>query len=262
MDTLQCAVVLAKLRALRVGTAAPPRARRALPRAAGRQPASGCSRCGRTATASGRSTPCSSTTARAVQAALQAQGIPTAVHYPQAAAPPAGLCRATAAPTAARTACAPAQRVLSLPMSADLTEADQDAVVQALLARHAMPPGALRAGADAARRRRPRAGHRAGGQPAAVRACTRRSTSASSRCSRASSTLVCDRGHRPLRTGRDPALARRRGLARGAPGAAIALPVTALSCGRRRTGRRGDRSACRRCTPGAVAVAAAARAWC
>ena len=27
-----------------------------------------------------------------VQAALQAQGIPTAVHYPQAAAPAAGLC--------------------------------------------------------------------------------------------------------------------------------------------------------------------------
>lgn len=66
-----------------------------------------------------------------VQAALQARGIPTAVHYPKplhhqgayAAYAPADAC-----PRAVRAA----QRVLSLPMSADLTEAQQDRVVGAL----------------------------------------------------------------------------------------------------------------------------------
>ncbi|MBT9595603.1 MAG: DegT/DnrJ/EryC1/StrS family aminotransferase [Vitreoscilla sp.] len=68
-----------------------------------------------------------------VQAALKAAGIPTAVHYPgplhrQVAyadfAPPRGCLQADLA----------AQRVLSLPMSADLTEDDQDRVVAALAA--------------------------------------------------------------------------------------------------------------------------------
>ncbi len=69
----------------------------------------------------------------AVQAALQAQGIPTAVHYP---APldrqPAYRRFATAGATP--EAAAAASRVLSLPMSADLSEADQDRVVAALRA--------------------------------------------------------------------------------------------------------------------------------
>jgi UDP-2-acetamido-2-deoxy-ribo-hexuluronate aminotransferase len=66
-----------------------------------------------------------------VQAALQAQGIPTAVHYPiplnrQPAY--AHLCCPDCTPHAARAA----DQVLSLPMSADLSEADQDRVVQVL----------------------------------------------------------------------------------------------------------------------------------
>lgn len=66
-----------------------------------------------------------------VQASLQAAGVPTAVHYPrplhqqvayQAFAPQAGC------PVAESLA----QRVMSLPMSPDLLEADQDRVVAAL----------------------------------------------------------------------------------------------------------------------------------
>jgi UDP-2-acetamido-2-deoxy-ribo-hexuluronate aminotransferase len=73
----------------------------------------------------------------AVQAALQAEGIPTAVHYPKPLhhqpAYAAG-CRAEDHPHSIGAA----QRVLSLPMSADLTEADQDRVV-AVLARASVP---------------------------------------------------------------------------------------------------------------------------
>jgi UDP-2-acetamido-2-deoxy-ribo-hexuluronate aminotransferase len=66
-----------------------------------------------------------------VQEALKAQGIPTAVHYPRplhhqpayAAFAPADAC-----PASVRAA----QRVMSLPMGADLSAADQDRVVQAL----------------------------------------------------------------------------------------------------------------------------------
>ncbi len=69
----------------------------------------------------------------AVQAALKAAGIPTAVHYPRPLHQqvayerfaPAGGC-----PVAERLA----QQVMSLPMSPDLTEADQDRVVAALAA--------------------------------------------------------------------------------------------------------------------------------
>jgi UDP-2-acetamido-2-deoxy-ribo-hexuluronate aminotransferase len=66
-----------------------------------------------------------------VMAALQAQGVPTAVHYPRplhlqpAYAAHAAGCHCPQAELAA-------QRVLSLPMSADLGEAQQDAVVAAL----------------------------------------------------------------------------------------------------------------------------------
>lgn len=67
----------------------------------------------------------------AVQAALQAAGIPTAVHYPKPLHHQpayAGDC----CPDCNPLSIAAAQRVLSLPMSADLSEADQDRVVEAL----------------------------------------------------------------------------------------------------------------------------------
>jgi UDP-2-acetamido-2-deoxy-ribo-hexuluronate aminotransferase len=68
-----------------------------------------------------------------VQAAMQAAGVPTAVHYPKplhhqpayAAHVPPRPC-----PVSEQAA----QQVLSLPMSADLSEADQDRVVDALAA--------------------------------------------------------------------------------------------------------------------------------
>lgn len=68
-----------------------------------------------------------------VQQALQDAGVPTAVHYPRPLhQQPAYLAFAPAAgcPVAERLAA----RVLSLPMSADLTIADQDRVVDALAA--------------------------------------------------------------------------------------------------------------------------------
>jgi UDP-2-acetamido-2-deoxy-ribo-hexuluronate aminotransferase len=67
----------------------------------------------------------------AVQAALAAAGVPTAVHYPKPLNEQpayAAHCCAGCTPLAA----ALADRVLSLPMSADLSEADQDTVVAAL----------------------------------------------------------------------------------------------------------------------------------
>jgi UDP-2-acetamido-2-deoxy-ribo-hexuluronate aminotransferase len=67
----------------------------------------------------------------AVQAALKARGVPTAVHYPKPLhhqAAYAAHCCPDCCPHSLRAA----QRVLSLPMSADLTEADQDRVVAAL----------------------------------------------------------------------------------------------------------------------------------
>ena len=68
----------------------------------------------------------------AVMATLQAAGIPTAVHYPKPLhhqpAYAAG-CRADDHPHSIKAA----SRVLSLPMSADLSEADQDRVVAALV---------------------------------------------------------------------------------------------------------------------------------
>ena len=68
----------------------------------------------------------------AVQQALQAAGIPTAVHYPKPLHHQpayAGYCCPDCNPHSLRAA----QRVLSLPMSADLREADQDRVVAALV---------------------------------------------------------------------------------------------------------------------------------
>ena len=69
----------------------------------------------------------------AVQQALQAAGIPTAVHYPKPLhhqpAYASGCC-----PDCNPHSIRAAQRVLSLPMSADLSDADQDRVVAALAA--------------------------------------------------------------------------------------------------------------------------------
>ncbi len=67
----------------------------------------------------------------AVQAALSAAGVPTAVHYPK----PLHLQPAYAAdccPECCEVSIGLGERVLSLPMSADLSEADQDSVVAAL----------------------------------------------------------------------------------------------------------------------------------
>jgi UDP-2-acetamido-2-deoxy-ribo-hexuluronate aminotransferase len=75
----------------------------------------------------------------AVQAALQAAGVPTAVHYPKPLHHQpayAAHCCPDCCPVSARLA----QRVLSLPMSADLSEADQDRVVAALRAAVATAP--------------------------------------------------------------------------------------------------------------------------
>ena len=66
-----------------------------------------------------------------VQAALQAAGIPTAVHYPKPLHHQPAYA-ADCCPECNPHSIAAAQRVLSLPMSADLTEADQDRVVEAL----------------------------------------------------------------------------------------------------------------------------------
>ncbi len=69
----------------------------------------------------------------AVQAALKDRGVPTAVHYPlplhHQPAYAAYCC-----PECCPASIAAAQQVLSLPMSADLSEADQDRVVAALRA--------------------------------------------------------------------------------------------------------------------------------
>jgi UDP-2-acetamido-2-deoxy-ribo-hexuluronate aminotransferase len=67
----------------------------------------------------------------ALAEALRAQGVPTAIHYPaplhhQAAF--AGFAPREACPHSAQAA----QQVLSLPMSADLSEADQDRVIAAV----------------------------------------------------------------------------------------------------------------------------------
>jgi UDP-2-acetamido-2-deoxy-ribo-hexuluronate aminotransferase len=72
-----------------------------------------------------------------MQAALQAQGIPTAVHYPKPLHHQpayAHLSDADACPNSV----VGARRVMSLPMSADLRAIDQDRVVRALRARHAV----------------------------------------------------------------------------------------------------------------------------
>ena len=63
-----------------------------------------------------------------IQAALQIEGIPTAIHYPVPLnEQPAYKCnKETSTPVASKLA----RRVLSLPMSADLLEADQDKIIE------------------------------------------------------------------------------------------------------------------------------------
>ena len=131
MDTLQCAVVLAKL----------PRfewelQRRAELGARYQRLLAGVPGVGLVSTRPDRNSVYAQFTVvvenrAAVQAALQAAGVPTAVHYPKPLHQQpayAEHCCADCCPVSSGLA----QRVLSLPMSADLTEADQDRVVQAL----------------------------------------------------------------------------------------------------------------------------------
>ncbi len=68
-----------------------------------------------------------------VQSALQAQGIPTAVHYPKPLHHQSAYA-AHAQPGDCPHSVRAAARVMSLPMSADLAEADQERVVAALRA--------------------------------------------------------------------------------------------------------------------------------
>jgi len=68
---------------------------------------------------------------KVVQAALQAAGIPSAVHYPKPLHHQPAYAAGCHADSHPYSICA-SQRVLSLPMSADLSEADQDRVVAAL----------------------------------------------------------------------------------------------------------------------------------
>jgi len=69
----------------------------------------------------------------AVQAALTAQGIPTAVHYPKPVHHQAAYAQYANAGDCPQSVLA-GQQVMSLPMSADLSEAQQDRVVSAVLA--------------------------------------------------------------------------------------------------------------------------------
>ncbi|MBV8604052.1 MAG: DegT/DnrJ/EryC1/StrS family aminotransferase [Pelomonas sp.] len=64
----------------------------------------------------------------AVQKRLNAAGIPTAIHYPRPLHRQPAYAQDVAMPNAERAAA----RVISLPMSADLSEAQQDAVIAAL----------------------------------------------------------------------------------------------------------------------------------
>ena len=77
-------------------------------------------------------------TATRVQAALQPRGIPTAVHYPMPLHRQPAYARLRGSATLPRSERA-AATVLSLPMSADLTEDDQDRVAAAVRAARREP---------------------------------------------------------------------------------------------------------------------------
>jgi UDP-2-acetamido-2-deoxy-ribo-hexuluronate aminotransferase len=70
----------------------------------------------------------------AVQAALKEAGIPTAVHYPRPLHRQPAYARLDCPPESFPHANAAAERVMSLPMSADMSDAQQQQVVGALLA--------------------------------------------------------------------------------------------------------------------------------
>ena len=131
MDTLQCAVVLAKLTRfdweLQRRAAIGQRYHAALDAAD----------ITRVQTRAGRSSVYGQYTVmvearEAVQAALTARGVPTAVHYPKPMNQQPAYARFATRPTPVADALA--ARVMSLPMSADLSEANQDAVIAALIA--------------------------------------------------------------------------------------------------------------------------------
>lgn len=131
MDTLQCAVVLAKLerfdweieRRLQLGARYGERLQ-GLPgvRLLAVRPDRDCVWAQYTVFVPHR---------EAVQAALKARGIPTAVHYPKPLHHQPAYAR-FCCPDCCPNSTAAAQQVMSLPMSADLSEADQDRVVAAL----------------------------------------------------------------------------------------------------------------------------------
>jgi UDP-2-acetamido-2-deoxy-ribo-hexuluronate aminotransferase len=142
MDTLQCAVVLAKLERfeweLAQRAALGARYHRALSELPGVR---------LLAVRDGRDCVWAQYTVfvehrAALQAALQAQGIPTAVHYPRPVHHQAAYAKFAAADACPHSVAAGAQ-VMSLPMSADLTHAHQDRVVAAL--RAALAPAAAAA---------------------------------------------------------------------------------------------------------------------
>ncbi|WP_343623486.1 DegT/DnrJ/EryC1/StrS family aminotransferase [Roseateles puraquae] len=132
MDTLQCAVVLGKLdrfaweieRRLALGEAYRAKLRAAAPglELLTVRPDRDCVWAQYTVFVDDR---------EAVQARLKAAGIPTAVHYPRPLHHQPAYARFAPA-DACPHAVAAAARVMSLPMSADLTEAQQDEVVAAL----------------------------------------------------------------------------------------------------------------------------------
>ncbi len=133
MDTLQCAVVLAKLERFdwelqrrreigdRYGRLLAPLQERGLGLLAVR-PGRDCVWAQYTVFVPERAK---------VQASLQAAGVPTAIHYPKPAHHQ-GAYAAYAPADACPASIAAAQRVMSLPMSADLSDADQGRVVAAL----------------------------------------------------------------------------------------------------------------------------------
>jgi UDP-2-acetamido-2-deoxy-ribo-hexuluronate aminotransferase len=132
MDTLQCAVVLGKLQRFEWEIAR----RLELGGAYSRLLEQAGAPVGRLAVRAGRDCVWAQYTVfvdhrEAVQSALQAQGIPTAVHYPVSLNKQpayAHLCCPDCTPNSDWAAA----RVMSLPMSADLDEATQERVVKAL----------------------------------------------------------------------------------------------------------------------------------
>ena len=130
IDEPRAALATARLARLDAENAAPPRARRALPRAAGRRDGVDAHRRARRTTSSPSSLD-EGIDRDAVRAALAERGIQTSLHYPPAhrfsiyadGAPELPLTDAYAA------------RAMTLPLFATMTDAQQDLVVDALAAR-------------------------------------------------------------------------------------------------------------------------------